>query len=261
MEGMVARFAALVVLLGMAMPVVAEIVTEVVPYQHGEVMLEGFVAYDDTLKDKRPGVLVVHEWWGLNDFAKEKAVELAKMGYVGFAVDMFGKGVLLDKVPDAAKKAGEFRGKPIIRTRAAAGLAVLANHPRVDAKRLGALGFCFGGTTALELAYSGANLAGVVSFHGGLALPQPDDKTISARILALHGADDPFVPPIDVAKFEEAMRAKEADWQLVKYGNAVHSFTNPGADRVGIKGSAYNEKAAKRSWQHMRDFFKEVFDH
>lgn len=237
----------------------SELVSKAVEYKQGDTVLEGYLVYDDAKAEKRPGVLVVHEWWGLNDYAKHRADELAKLGYVAFAVDMYGKGVLAKTREEAGKLAGEVRGKPIMRERARAGFDVLAAHELVDPKAIAAIGYCFGGTTVLELAYSGAPLAGVVSFHGGISAPKPeDDKGIQAKILVCHGADDPHVPDEQVQDFVDTMRRAGADWQLIAYGGAVHTFTNPAAGNNKSGGSAYDEKAAKRSWQHMLDFFAEI---
>lgn len=237
------------------------IFTSTIEYKHGDVILEGVLAQPekDEGNEKRPGVLIVHEWWGRNDFVEKTAQELASLGYVAFALDMYGKGVLTDDPKEAAKLAGSLRGKPILRERARAGLDVLLKNKRVDPKRVAAIGYCFGGTTCLELAYDGAPLAGIVSFHGGLTNPKPEDSDrIKARLLVLHGADDPFVPKEQVAAFTDAVRAAKADWQLVAYGGAVHSFTNPKADN-SIPGACYDEKAARRSWEHMKAFFAELF--
>ena len=156
--------------------------------------------------------------------------------------------------------AGLLRGQPLLRERAQAGLKVLAQSGLVDPNRLAAIGFCFGGSTVLELAYTGVDLAGVVSFHGGLPVPKPEEmKNLKARILILHGADDPLVKPQEMAAFHEAMRQAGADWQMISYGGAVHSFSNPKAGDAKIKGVAYDPKAAKRSWKHMQDFFEEIF--
>lgn len=238
----------------------AGIVTKAIEYKHGDVVLEGYLAYDDTVQGKRPGVLVVHEWWGLNPAAKQRAEELAKLGYVGFAVDMYGKGVLTDDPGQAGKLAGALYGKPILRERIRLAYDLLAMHQMVDADRIGAIGFCFGGTTCLELAYSGAKLSGIVSFHGSLTVPKEGEgPNIKSKILVLHGADDPMVPPEKVQAFEDSMRAAKTDWQLVAYGNAVHAFTQPDADKRNIPGVKFNAAAAKRSWEHMSWFFKEAF--
>jgi dienelactone hydrolase len=236
----------------------AEIVTTLIDYKHSDTQLRGYLAYDGAVEGKRPGVLVVHEWWGLNDYAKQRARQLAEQGYVAFALDMYGKDVIAKDRAEAARMSGEFKGKPIIRERAKAGYDVLAKQELVDENRIAAIGYCFGGTTVLELAYSGADLVGVVSFHGGLVAPKPGDK-IKAKFLALHGADDPFVPAQLVTEFQQGMRESGADWQLVAYGDAVHTFTNPKAGSDKSTGSAYNEKADRWSWKNMQAFFDEVF--
>jgi dienelactone hydrolase len=239
----------------------AKIVTQMVEYRQGDTVMRGFLAYDDGLKGKRPGVLVVHEWWGLNDFARERALKLVGLGYVALAADMYGGGVTTSDREAAGKLAGALRGDPnLLRARAQAALKVLAADPRVDPKRLAAIGFCFGGTTVLELAYSGADLAGVVSFHGGLPRPQPGDlKGLKAKILVLHGADDPHVSASDLAAFEQAMRQARADWQMVFFGGAVHGFTNPAAGNDKAAGVAYDSRAARRSWRYMQEFFQEIW--
>jgi dienelactone hydrolase len=240
----------------------AEVKTKVVEYKHGDKVLEGYLAYDDATKDKRPGVLIVHEWTGHNPYVRQRAEQLAKLGYVAFALDMYGKGVHAKDAQEAAKMAGEFKNdRKLMRDRAATGLDVLRKQELVDTKRVAAIGYCFGGTTVLELARAGNDIAGVVSFHGDLATPKPEDaKNIKCKVLALHGADDPFVKPEVVAAFEDEMRKAGVDWALVAYGNAVHSFTNPGAGNDASKGAAYNEKADHRSFQAMRTFFDEIFE-
>ncbi len=238
----------------------AAIHTELVEYRQGDTVCEGYLAYDDANKDQRPGVLVVHEWTGLNDYAKKRAEQLAGMGYVAFAADIYGKGVRAKDVQEAMKLSNIYKNdRKLLRARAQAGLDVLRKQPLVDPKHLAAIGYCFGGTTVLELARSGAEVNGVVSFHGGLNTPTPEDaRNIKGKVLVLHGADDPHVPPEEVAAFEAEMRQGGGDWELVKYGNAVHSFTNPGAGNDKSRGAAYNAEADHRSWQAMRDFFHEV---
>jgi len=235
--------------------------TEVVEYRHGDTVLEGYLAYDDSQKDKRPGVLIVHEWMGHNPYVRQRAEQLAKLGYVAFALDMYGKGVHAKDAKEAAEMAGKYKGdRKLMRSRAQAGLDVLRNSPLVDPKRLGAMGYCFGGTTVLELARGGAGLAGIVSFHGDLSTPLPEDaKNIKGRVLVLHGADDPFVPPAQVAAFEDEMHRAKVKYELVKYPGAVHSFTNPGAGNDNSRGAAYNADADKQSFEAMKKFFAEVF--
>lgn len=238
----------------------AKVITQPVEYRHGEAVLEGYLAYDDAIDGKRPGVLVVHEWWGLNDYVKKRAEQLAGLGFIAFALDMYGKGVSTRDREEAARLAGQFMGKPLMRDRAQAGLNVLAENKRVDPNRIAAIGFCFGGTTVLELAYSGADLVGIVSFHGGLTMPKPEDmKNIKAKVLVLHGAEDPVAPSEKAVAFQESMGKAGVDWQMISYGGAVHAFTNPAAGDDKTRGSAYDEKAARRSWGHMQMFFKEIF--
>lgn len=243
-----------------ALTVQAEIRTEVVEYKQGDTTLEGVVVYDDATSGKRPGVLIVHQWKGLGSYEKKRAEMLAKLGYAVFAADIYGKGIRPDNPKDASAMAGKYKNdRALLRARVNAGLETLKKQPQVDPSRTAAMGYCFGGTTVLELARSGADVKGVVSFHGGLNTPAPEDaKNIKAKVLALHGADDPFVPPAEVAGFEEEMRKAKVDWQLVAYGNSVHSFTDWNAGNDNSKGSAYNEAADKRSWEAMKVFFAEV---
>ncbi len=238
----------------------ASLKTETIEYKQGDTALEGYLAYDDSIQGKAPGVVVVHDWMGNSEFSKKKADDLAKLGYVAFAADIYGKGVRPKDRTEAAAQAGAYKkDRPLLRARVQAALAELLKRPNVDATKIGAIGFCFGGTTVLELARSGADVAGVVSFHGGLDSPTPDDaKNIKGKVLVLHGADDKFVNP-DVPAFQEEMRKGNVDWQFISYGGAVHSFANPKAGNDNSTGSAYNEKADKRSWQAMKDFFAEIF--
>jgi len=238
----------------------AEMKTEVVEYRHGDVVLEGYLAYDDSFQGKRPGVLVVHEWYGHTPYVRMRAEQLARLGYVAFASDMYGKGVLAKDAKEAAALAGIYLGdRKLMRARAAAGLDVLRKRPEVDPARLAAIGYCFGGTTVLELARSGADLASVVSFHGLLNTPNPEDaRKIKGKVLVLHGGDDPFVPLKQVEAFQEEMRKGGVDWEFVTYGGAVHRFTNSEAGSDNSKGAAYNERADRRSWQAMKDFFAET---
>jgi dienelactone hydrolase len=237
----------------------AGIVFKPIEYKEGSATLEGLWVYDDAAQGRRPSVLVVHQWKGLGDYEKKRAEMLAKLGYNVFAADIYGKGIRPSDPKDAAAEAGKYKNdRALLRARVTAGLEQLKKLPATDGKRIGAIGYCFGGTTVLELARSGADVAGVVSFHGGLG-PAAPAKPIKAKVLALHGADDPFVPPAEVEAFEQEMRKAGVDWQLVAYGNSVHSFTDWGAGNDNSKGAAYNEKADKRSWEAMKQFFAEVF--
>ncbi len=239
----------------------AAIQTETIEYRHGVTLLEGYLAYDDEVKGIRPAILVVHDWLGVGSYVKKRTEELARLGYIAFAIDMYGKGVRPKNSEEAAAQAGIYRkDRLLMRARAYAGLEVLRKHRLTDTRRISAIGYCFGGGTVLELARSGADLAGAVSFHGNLDTPNPEDaKNIKARVLVLHGGDDPFVPPDQVIAFQNEMRKAGVDWQIVIYGNAVHSFTIPDAGSDNSKGAAYNEKADKRSWEAMRQFFIELF--
>lgn len=239
----------------------AKIVTKSVPYEHAGVKLEGYLAYDDSSAGQRPGVLVVHEWWGLNDYVKGRAEQLAALGYVAFALDMYGAGVVTADPKKAGELAGQFYGKPLMAERARAGLDQLLATGLVAEGRTAAIGFCFGGSTSQALAYSGAPLAGIVSFHGG-PIPAPAGASNRARILMLHGAADGFISREDIAAFEKSMNDGHFDWQWINYAYAVHAFSNPGADQIAAATGlpiAYNEPAARRSWQHMQLFFKELF--
>ncbi|MFA5059402.1 MAG: dienelactone hydrolase family protein [Candidatus Omnitrophota bacterium] len=241
--------------------VFAAIHTETVEYKQGDVLLEGYLAYDDALAGKRPGVLVVHEWKGIVPYTKTRAEKLASLGFVAFAADIYGKGIRPQSNEEAAQQAGIYKNdRSLMRERAKAGLNVLQNHALVDPKRVAAIGYCFGGTTVLELARSGANLKGVVSFHGGLGTPNPTDiKNFKGKILVLHGADDPFVSLMEVLAFQDEMQKGKADWQFISYGNTVHSFTNPDAGTDSSKGAAYNKLSDERSWEVMKQFFAEIF--
>lgn len=239
----------------------AKMRTEVIEYKHGDVVLEGYLAYDNAIKGKRPGVLVVHEWWGLNAYIKKRAEQLAKMGYIAFAADIYGKGVRTTHPEEAASFSAKYReDRKLLRSRALAGLDVLKNRSMTDPKRIAAIGYCFGGTTVLELALSGSDIAGVASFHGGLGgFDFGGAGSVKAKVLVLHGADDPFIPVEQISAFQEGMRKTGADWQMIYYGGTVHSFTNPDADSAKLKGAAYNERSDRRSWEAMKVFFGEIF--
>ena len=238
----------------------AAIQTKTVEYKDGDTTLEGVIVFDDAVKTKRPGVLIVHQWMGLSGYEKKRAEMIAQLGYVAFCADIYGKGVRPTTVPEAGAQAGKFKcDRALLRSRVNAGLDAIKNSELVDPKRVAAIGYCFGGTTVIELARSGAELSGVVSFHGGLDSPKPEDgKNIKCKVLACHGADDPFVPAKDLAAFQDEMKSSGADWQLIQYGGAVHSFTDWGATGA-MKGAQYNEKADKRSWENMKQFFGEAF--
>ena len=253
-------FLAAVVLLSFASGM-AQITIEPVEYKQGEAVLDGYIAYDASLKGKQPGVVIVHDWMGVSDYVKMRAEQLVKLGYVAFIADIYGKGVRPKNTQEASEQAGKFRAdRPLLRARAQAALDRLKESPRVDIGRIAAIGYCFGGGTILELARSGADLAGVISFHGNLDTPNPDDaKNIKGKVLVLHGADDPYVPAAQVEAFQAEMRKVNVDWEFVAYGGAVHAFTQKGAGDDPSKGHAYNERADKRSFARMTTFFQELF--
>jgi dienelactone hydrolase len=233
-----------------------------IEYRDGTERMLGFLAYEEGTPAKRPGVLVVHEGLGLNDFAMERARMVAKLGYVALAADMFGNRRQAKDLKEARALIGALRSEPSkLRKRAASALDVLSRLPEVDATRLGAIGFCFGGTTVLELARGGADLKAVVSFHGVLSTATPATAgAVRARILVCNGADDPLVPPEQVVAFEAEMRAaKVADWQVLSFGNTLHGFTNPAADGSIMAAALYNKSADRRSWAAMQSLFKEAF--
>ncbi len=248
-------------LIGFSSTVEAKLLGKTVAYKDGDLELAGYLACDDSLAGKRPGVLLVHEWWGLNDYVRKRADQLAGMGYVAFAVDMYGKGKVTDHPQDAAAWAQQFKSDPgLWRKRAMAGLDVLKKDPRTDAARIAAIGFCFGGSTAQQLAYAGAPLKGIVSFHGSLVKPsQEDAKAVKAKILICHGGADPFETPQALQDYIAAMNTAGLDWQMVIFGGAKHGFTNPEAGKHGLEGVAYSKSADERSWKYMKDFFDEIF--
>ena len=246
----------------------ASVVTRDVDYEHNGVKLRGYLAYDDSkVKDgKIPGVLIVHEWWGLNDYVKGRAVQVAQLGNVAFALDMYGAGVVAGDPQGAGKLAGQFYGKPLMAERAQAGLDQLLATGLVDPSRVAAIGYCFGGSTAQALAYSGAPLAGIVSFHGGL-IPASADAVAKnkAKFLICHGALDPSAKPEEITAYLKSMNEAKFDYKFVQYAGARHAFTNPGADAKAeqfpqMKGFiGYSPTADRRSWEDMRSFFAEIF--
>lgn len=239
----------------------AAVKSEPVEYKQGDTVLEGWLVYDDAGTGRRPGVLVAHDWYGVSDYVKGRAEQLAQLGYVAFVADIYGKGIRPQTSKDAAAVSGKLKDdRALIRARMNAALDILKNNPRVDPDRIAAIGYCFGGMAVLELARSGADIAGVVSFHGGLDTPTPQDaKNIRCKVLILHGADDPFASAAQVAAVEDEMRKAGVDYQITLYGGAVHAFTREDSGNDPSKGIAYNEKADKRSWQAMENFFEEIF--
>jgi len=230
-----------------------------IDYTEGSTALEGFAAYEEG--GRRPGVLVVPEWQGVNDVSRKRAQMLCELGYNALVADIYGKGVRPTTMEACAAESGKYReNRPLLRARARAALDEIRKLPGTDSAQVAAIGYCFGGMTVLELARDGADVKGIVSFHGALNTPNTGDaKNIRGKVLALHGADDPLVPPAEVAAFENEMRSARVDWQLVAYGGAVHSFTNFSLPENQPGPIAYNKKADQRSWRAMQDFFKEIF--
>lgn len=254
------KMIAAAVVLALAAISQGKIMTQTIEYRQGDAVLEGYLAYDDSITEKRPGVLVVHEWYGLNDYARKRTEQLAGLGFVAFAADIYGKAVRPSTTQEAGAQATKYRSdRALLRARAAAALEVLKKDPHVDPARTAAIGYCFGGGTVLELARSGADLSAVVSFHGNLDTPNAADaKNIKGKVLVLTGADDKSVPPAQREAFAEEMSAAHVDWQMTLYGNAVHGFTNPANGSDPTRGVAYNADADGRSWQAMLDFFRET---
>ncbi|MCM2393771.1 dienelactone hydrolase family protein [Streptomyces albipurpureus] len=230
-------------------------------YSDGPLTLRGFLAYDESVSEPRPGVLVASDAFGLGDQARERAQLLSRLGYPALALDMYGDGRQAASLPEGIALVDELKKDPeTLRRRARAGLSALAAQPQVDGARLGAIGFCFGGTVALELARDAAPLRAAVSFHGSLGTERPAEPgEIRARVLVCHGAADPLVAPESVAAFQDEMRDAHADWQVNIYGGAKHSFTNPASDHYGMPGIGYDERADRRSWAAMLALFQESF--
>lgn len=235
-------------------------------YKDGDTTLKGFAVYktesDKTESaEKLPVVLIVHQWMGLTEYEKARAMQLADMGYLAICVDIYGKGVRPRDKGEAGKLAGKYKGdRALYRSRLLAGLNKAIGHSKADGSKVAAIGYCFGGTGVLELARTGAEVDGVISFHGGLDSLTPEDGAkIKGKVLVCHGAIDPFVPAADIQAFEKEMVDHKVDWQMMKYGGAVHSFTQPMAGTDNSKGAAYNKLADFRSFEDMKQFLTEVF--
>ena len=257
------RLAMALVLAGMgglaAFDAHAEVRTKTIEYKDGDTVLKGVLAWDDAMTGKQPGVLVVHEWWGLNDYAKSRAEALAKEGYVAFALDMYGD----DKVTAHGKEAGEWMKQITAnigawQTRAQLGLDVLKSQDNVDGSKVAAIGYCFGGATVMQMAYAGADVKAVVSFHGSLP-PAPETVTsIAPQVLVAHGRDDAFIPADRIDAFQKGLDRAGADWEMMIFSGARHAFTNPNAGDYGMDNLQYNEVADKRSWASMLEVFGET---
>jgi dienelactone hydrolase len=232
-----------------------------IDYKDGSAELEGYLAVDDTVKGKRPGILVMHTRRGLGEFIKERTQVLAQMGYVAFAADYFGKGVRPEADKDAQVESVRYRDDRVLaRSRAQAALGWLQQHPLVDTSRIGVVGYCLGGLVALELARMGAPLSGTAVFHGSLDTPNPAEaRNIKGRVLVMHGADDPVANQAEVQAFIKEMRDAKVDFELELYGGVVHGFTETKNGNDPSKGSAYNARAEKLSWASMQGFFHDMF--
>ena len=235
--------------------------TREIEYRQDGTVLQGFVAWDDAARGKRPGVLVVHEWWGHNEHARNQARRLAAAGYVGFALDMFGKGKVTTHPQEAQAFVSEVTKDPaVLAARFNAALEQLKRDPHVDPRRIAGVGYCFGGAVVLDMARTGADLAAVVTFHGALATKTPAQPgKVKARVLVLAGDADPFVPPEQVEAFRQEMRAAGARFEVVTFPGAKHGFTNPDAGKFGMDALAYNADADRESWAALLKLFKDVW--
>ena len=230
-------------------------------YHDNNQELIGYLAYDDAQRDKRPAVIVAHDWSGRNDFACDKAKKLAELGYVGFALDIYGEGKTADSLEEKeALMSSYVSNRQLLRDRLRASYDTLLQLPEVDNEQIAIIGFCFGGLCALDMARSGVDLKGAVSFHGLLNQPEHlDSKVIKAKVLALHGYEDPMAPPEQVEQFCQEMTQAGVDWQVHMYGHTKHAFTNPDANNKDL-GTIYDACAEQRSWQAMRNFLSEIFE-
>jgi len=235
--------------------------TQDIEYHADGARLVGYLAVDDGKPGKRPGIVVAHEGGGLTDHAKHSARRLAEAGYIAFALDYYGDGKPLANIAEAMPRIGAWMGDPTgIRARAHAALEVLTAQPQTDPARLAGIGYCFGGTTVLEMARAGEPLTAVVGFYSGLGTAKPAQAgAVKAKVLVQLGSADPIIPPEQRAAFEAEMTAAKVDWRMILYGGRVHSFTNPAADALGRPDLAYDRSADERSWRAMIDFFDEVF--
>jgi dienelactone hydrolase len=249
--------------LALAVPGHAAVREEPVTYQDGDTVMKGFVVYDDAVKDKRPGIVLVHEWWGITDHIRGEARRFAELGYTALVADMYGEAKTADNPKDAGALAGSvMRNPPVMQSRFNAARAQLAKHATVDSRRIGAAGYCFGGTVAINMVRAGADLVGIVTFHAGLSTNTPAPTSVKARVLVLNGADDPLVKPEQIEAFKKDMEAAKADYRFVNYPGAVHAFTNPAATEVGKKFNmpvAYNAEVDKQAKAEAAKFFAEVF--
>lgn len=250
--------------LSLSLPALAAVQTKEIPYQAADgTRLVGYYAFDDAVKGPRPGVVVVHEWWGLNDYARRRARELAELGYAALAVDMYGDGKHTQHAHEAKAWMNDaVSNAPASMARARAGLELLKAQAEVDPERVAAIGYCFGGKIVLDMARAGMDLDGVVSFHGVLAGAPAEKNKVKARVLVLNGEADTFISAEAIAGFRKEMENAGVNYRFVNYPNARHGFTSKDADRLARENKldlAYNAKADKASWKEMQRFFKEIF--
>lgn len=235
-----------------------------VTYRSGKTVMKGYLAYDKNIKGKRPGVLVVHEWWGHNEYARKRARMLAEMGYAALAVDMYGNGKQAIHPKDAGKFSSELMNNfDIAKARFTAAMDFLKKQNVIDPGEIAAIGYCFGGGVVLNMARQGIELKGVASFHGSFVAVTPvQPGAVKAKILVLHGGDDKFTTAEQIEAFKKEMKDAGADLQFISYPGAMHSFTNPDADTYAEKFSlplAYNAEADKKSWEELRKFLDQIF--
>jgi len=239
----------------------AAIQTKSIEYKVGDTVLEGTLAWDDAQTGKRPGVIVIHEWWGNVDYPRKRAQQLAQLGYVAFAADTYGKGKTTNDPKQAGAWAKEVSGNPaLLAERFSAAMEVLKSDPNVDPTRIAAIGYCYGGSVVLEMARAGTELRGVVCFHGGLVPQHPEkSRAIKAKVLVCNGADDEWVTVQEIEGLKQEMAAARADCRVINYPGAEHAFTNPAADSHKLDNVKYNADADKKSWEDMKAFLAEVF--
>jgi dienelactone hydrolase len=262
------KFAILILILILLSSAIAhaEIIGNVVEYTAQDVTLKGYLVFDNSVKERRPAVIVVHEWWGLNDYPKKRTEMLASLGYVAFAVDMYGDGKTADNPGDAQKLAGEsIKDMSLLKAKFRAAIELLKKNEHVDSTRIAAIGYCYGGGVVLNMARAGVDLKGVVSFHGSLATTTQAEKgAVKAKVLVCNGGADKFISENDIKNFKQEMKVAGADFKFLSYKGALHAFTNPAATELGKKFNmpiAYNESGDKKSWKEMRRFLKTVFNH
>lgn len=236
------------------------VATREIDYTHDNLTMRGFLVHDDSIQARRPGVLICHEWWGLNDYIRNRANQVAALGYVAFALDMYGNGTTAKDHEEAGKLMNALMTNPDAMARVQAAVAVLKNHPACDGRRLASMGYCMGGAMSLQMPFAGVPVKGVAAFHAVLGPATPaDPKSVDAKILVCTGADDPMATHEQVGAFADAMRKANADYQIIIFGGARHAFTNPDADEKGLPPLKYDANADRRSWRALTGFLEEVF--